>query len=388
MKKEIWDAVAGIDERFILEAAEVQRQAAGKQSLPESGNEKVRTTTRRWSWGKAAVIVFCLGLTAAGVALLLHLAPWYSGGSTRAANPSASIPVPTSPSETDKAGETDTKTSEHVDSGLDAEVQAAIDAKENKRFWRVEETGSFPDSVSTYTWTALDAEAIWPVLRDRIIGEDGKYTQGRKGNTLACSFMMDGEAVDAFVYPYGEILFRCKSPKCARKIAEMLAEEEAERLGLTMGERMQDHTNVIRFVRTPQLGELPLDLHYSNEFAMGKSGVWTSADLVMISCPIGELRESVALSSAELLSPEDVEATLLFMNALPNERPVSCVEVYQSCEPVCYADVTSGTIRPAWRIDGIQFVYWTDFEQYVTHHLVLIVDAQSGEIFIAEGENS
>ena len=72
MKKEIWDAVAGIDERFILEAAEVQRQPAGKQSSPESGSEKVHAATRRWSWGKAAIIVFCLALSRCSVMCTMY----------------------------------------------------------------------------------------------------------------------------------------------------------------------------------------------------------------------------------------------------------------------------------------------------------------------------
>ena len=279
------------------------------------------------------------------------------------------------------------KPTEHINSGLDEEIQAAIDAHEARRFWRVEETGSFPERVTLYTWTKLEAEALWPVLRERLLGEDGSYTEGRKGEVPVCSFTLDGQAVEARIYSYGEILFVCKTPKRARELASLLAEEEAERLGLPLEERPEDHTNSIKLVRTPQLDGLPLDHHYLTEIGtMGGGFVWASDKNAYLDLPMEEIRAAGSVSAQSLLTPEDVEATLLFLNALPGESAVSIVEVYQSCEPVCYADRNSGTIRPAWRVSGIQYAYYEGFAQYVTHRLVRIVDAQSGAVYLAEGE--
>lgn len=138
MKKEIWDAVAGIDERYILEAAEVQRQPGTNKSAPEFKSEKLRVTTRRWSWGKVAVIILCLGFSAAGAALLLRLAPWSTGAQTPGESHTAvSSPLPETPSGNAEATAPAPETTEHINSGLDEEIQAAIDAHENKLFWRV-----------------------------------------------------------------------------------------------------------------------------------------------------------------------------------------------------------------------------------------------------------
>ena len=385
MKKEIWDAVAGIDERFILEAAEVQRQPARKKNLPESGSKKLRATTRRWSWGKAAIIVFCLGLTAAGVALLLRLAPWSSGGQKPGATP---LPEVSDPSETEEISIDATRPSDHIESGLDEEIQAAIDAHENKRFWRVEESGTFPKTVSIYTWTKLDVQSFWPELRDRLFGTDLQYSSYTNSNASFCNFNLDGKLVKTIIYPYGEILFICKIPKIKNKIAELLTEEEIERLGLPLEERNEDYLNN-EIARTLQLGELPLDFHIRTEDGSmyGCCGIYTSGYNATLSLPMGEIRATGSLSSESLLTPEDVETTILFLNELDlSGKTVKCVDVCQSCEPVYYADTVSGTIRPAWRVSGIQYIYWTSFENYETHRLVLIVDAQSGEVFTAEGE--
>ena len=132
MKKEIWDAVAGIDERYILEAAEVQRQPGTNKSAPESTSEKLRVTTRRWSWGKVAVIILCLGFSAAGAALLLRLAPWSTGEKT----PGTVIsPVTSSPISSLNEPEQGPHTVETADAALEAEIQAALEAKQPKQLW-------------------------------------------------------------------------------------------------------------------------------------------------------------------------------------------------------------------------------------------------------------
>ena len=318
------------------------------------------------TWVKLAAILLCLLLCGCG-------GTPGKAAATRQADPPAA--------ESDSA-----KPSEHINSGLDEEIQAAIDAHEAKRFWRVEEAGCFPETVTTYTWTALDTEELWPQLRERLLGEDGKYSQGRKGEVTVCSFTLDGEVVEARIYPYGEILFVCKTPKRARELASLLAEEEAARLGLPLEERPEDHSSSVKLVRTPQLDGLPLDRHYLTEIGtMGGCFVWAGDKLAHLGLPMGEIRVAGSVSRKNLLTPEDVEATLLFLNALPDESAVRSVEVYQSCEPVCCADLSSGTIRPAWRVGGIQYVYWPGFESYETHRLVRIVDAQSGAVYLAEG---
>lgn len=389
MKKEIWDAVAGIDERYILEAAEVQRQPGTNKSAPEFKSEKLRVTTRRWSWGKVAVIILCLGFSAAGAALLLRLAPWSTGAQTPGESHTAvSSPLPETPSGNAEATAPAPETTEHINSGLDEEIQAAIDAHENKLFWRVAESGAFPEKVSTWTWTALDAQAFWPELRERLFGADLNYTPGRRGDVDICSFKLDGEVVEVRIFPYGEISFFCKSPKRAEKIAELLTETEAERLGLSFEERPEDHTTSDRLVRTPQLDGLPLDTHCRTAFAMGHGGISRIVSRAELHLPMDELRSSGSLSSDSLLTPEDVEETLLYLNVLPNARPAKSVEVCQSCQPVYYADLVSGMIRPAWRVDGIQYLYWDRHGKYETHRLVLIVDAQSGEVFTAEGQEN
>lgn len=385
MKTEIWDAVAGIDERFILEAAEVQRHSAGRACSPKSGSVKIRVTNRHWVWGKAAILILCLGLSAAAIALLFRFAPWTSGSPTPGAE---AMPTTFAPTETYESSNTVTGPSEHIESGLDEEIQAAIDAHEQKRFWRVEKSGTFPETVTLYTWTELDAQAFWPELRERLLGTELQYTSGRSNDTDICSFLLDGKPVKTIINPYGEILFVCKNPKLKTQIAEMLTEEETERLGLPLEERPEDHRSN-EIVRTPQLGELPLDHHYRTEVgSMGWCGIFTSGNNATLSLPMGEIRSSGSLSSENLLTPEDVETTLLFLNELDHsETAVNCVDVCQSCEPVCYADTVSRTIRPAWRVSGIQYVYWTGFEEYEIHRLVLIVDAQSGEVLTAEGEH-
>ena len=166
MKKEIWDAVAGIDERFILEAAEVQRQPDRKMNLPESGSKKVRATTRRWFWGKAAVIVFCLGLTAAGGALLLRLAPWSTGGQ----KPGSAIP----PATAINGATQEPHTAETADPALEAEIQAALAAKEPKQIWAENFITETRKEASIRRYTALDCRELYPELQELLFPDVSK----------------------------------------------------------------------------------------------------------------------------------------------------------------------------------------------------------------------
>ena len=389
MKKEIWDAVAGIDERFILEAAEVQRQSARKQSFSGSGIEKIRATTRRWSWGKAAVIVFCLGLTAAGVSLLFRLAPWSTGEKTPGTviSPVTSSPIQnsTGPSHTSSDS---TRPAAHIDSGMDEEIQAAIDAHETKRFWRVEKAGSFPETVSVWSFDLREDTSLWSELREGLLADVTDYSEKTENDFTFCRFGMDEREVEARIHPDAISLTFLTSNR-AKAFGEKLADYLSNAVGKPILDRVEEHTQGRTLSFTPELEGLPLDQHYSIAGGFsGRCGVWVNGKTANISWPMQNLRVSEQLSADRLLSSEEVRETLLFMNLMDDEsHGYQSVSVYQTCQPVYMADAVTETIRPAWRVSGKQYIYMElDGDgEYTTVLLEILVDALTGNVFYAEG---
>ena len=370
MKKEIWDAVAGIDERFILEAAEVQRQPAGKQSSPESGSEKVHAATRRWSWGKAAIIVFCLGLTAAGVALLLHLAPLSSGGQT----PGTAISPITSSNETEQ----DPHTVETADDAFEAEIQAALEAKQPKQIWAEDFFPETREEVLILRFTVLDCTALYPELIELLFPDatvtkksgspDGVFqVQLKQGRTsIRCTCDTSSIIISGLPSKQMKELF----PKAADWVAEKTGSELHEWTGY-------DRYRLPAYlVYTESAGGLAIGAMKNSQLT-GRlhpgHGIALDNATLTISLPIsvGEAVGTVGLF--DQFSPEELQMTLEF-NFDPNE-PV--IEVYRSCE-LCYLiHEEKGLLIPVFWVKGTRY----DYERGTETAFEMVFDAETGSVY-------
>ena len=202
---------------------------------------------------------------------------------------------------------------------------------------------------------------------------------------LKYSFTLDERSVEARVYPDG-IEFSFLSSKRAKAFAERLVEEESERLGLPLQDRVEEHVNGRTLVMTPELDGLPMDHHTRTaEGSLPLFGVWSNGNIVHLSSPMQEIRVSETISADSLLRPEEVRETLLFLNTFEFDSGLKIVTVYQSCQPVYRADVQTGTLRPAWRVCGKQYVYNPISGSSETLPHELLVDALTGEAFLTEG---
>ena len=283
---------------------------------------------------------------------------------------------------------------ERVDSGFDDEVQAAIDGHEKKRFWRVETPGSFPETVSVWTFDALDVKTLWAGLREELLQDAADYTEKyyRETDSTLCSFKLDGRDVEARICPY-EIAFSFVTPKRAQAFGEALTEHLSKLLGLPLPDRNEEHFSGRKYAATPELDGLPLDLHMSaGGTFLTYCGVWVDGKFAKLYCPMQKLRVVGQLSADRLLQPEEVRETLLFANLVTGEDDLlfyHTVSVFQDCQPVYRADTMSGTIRPAWRVSGKQWLYYelSGEGRYEFHPLELLVDALTGEVFVAEGDS-
>lgn len=314
-----------------------------------------------------------------GLCLCLLLLCGCGGGETAASTESGNEPASAVPRR-EPTGPT-----EHVDSGFDEEVQAAIDGHETKRFWRVEAPGSFPETVSLYSWTGEDGLALWPTLREKLLSEATELTEKRYHNpeAILVQFKLDGKKAEARIFPEG-IEFAFSTSKRAVAFAELLAAEESERLGLSLRDLRDKHGGGRKFVATPELDGMPMDNRCSCvEGIAGDCGVWNRYKTVYLSVPMDEIRVERRIPSDSFLSPEELCSTLLFMNGLEDRAGFRLVTVYQSCEPIYCADARSHTIRPAWRVTGKQYV--ESDGKYKTVSLELLADALTGEIFVSEG---
>ena len=318
-----------------------------------------------------ALICLCLLLTGCGRGPAGTDTSPVSGpaGTETATEPAASVTGPT----------------ERVESGLDEEIQAALDAHETKRFWRVEAPGSFPETVTLWSWSRPDARTLWPALRDGLLAEAADLTEKTYtvSDMIFCSFQLDGRKAEARIVPEG-IEFSFLTLNRASAFAERLTAEEAERLGLPLQARSSANSAGKKLV-TPTLEGLPLGHYTTPERLAVRLGVWQDGKLVHLSAPMEKPRAAGQISADTLLQPEEVEATLLFVNGLENDRSFQLVSVYQSCQPVYRADAVTGTIRPTWQVTGRQYLYDPPSGRYSTFPLELLVDAVTGEVFVAEG---
>lgn len=285
-----------------------------------------------------------------------------------------------------------TRPTAHIDSGMDEEIQAAIDAHETKRFWRVEEPGSFPETVSAWTFEALDVKTLWTGLREGLLADVTDYSEKyyEVNKSTLCRFELDGREDEARIIPLeNEISFSFLTTNRAKAFGEKLADYLSNALGLPILDWGEEHTQGRTLAYTPVLGGLPVDQHIClGEGFTGYFGVWVQGKTVHMNCPMQNIHASERLATERFLKPEEVQETLLFANLLDdNVYSYKSVSVYQSCQPVYMADTVSGTIRPAWRVSGKQYIYaeLAGVGEYSTKPLEILVDALTGEVFYAEG---
>ena len=285
---------------------------------------------------------------------------------------------------TPETQKTPTGPSDRVDVGLDEELQAAIDAHETKHFWRVEEPGSFPETVSLWAFDELEAKTLWAELKEGLIKDATDYTEQSYSETLLCRFKLEGRKVEARILPY-EMCFTFITPKRAMSFGEDLTRALSDRLGLLLSDRSEEHTGGRKYAATPELDGLPLDLHFSTETGgFAYCGVWVAGKNAYVNCPIQNLRVAGQLSANRLLTPEDVRQSLLFTDVLGiTTHSYQGVSVYEHCQPVYRGDMVTGTIRPTWRVSGRQYVIVSN--TITVFPLELLVDALTGEVFCAEG---
>ena len=375
MKKEIWDAVAGIDERFILEAAEVQRQPDRKMNLPESGSKKLRATTRRWSWGKAAVIVFCLGLTAAGVALLLRLAPWSSGGQ----KPGSAIP----PATAINGATQEPHTAETADPALEAEIQAALAAKEPKQIWAENFITETRKEATIWRFTSLDCTALYSELQEllfpdvskakKISNPDGSFQmqlkQGR--TTIICN--CDSVSINILGI----------TSKEAKELFSKAVDWYAEKTGLKLQEwtgydmaRIRNYRVFSGSVDGISIGEMTYNRIGNNRLDTGHGVMLNNFGLdIWMPIIVGEAVRTVRLD--DLFSPEEIRMTAEFI--FNPAAPV--IEVYRSCELSYLIDEQKGLLIPVWWVKGTKYNYETGKEAAFE----MVFDAESGGLYAFEG---
>lgn len=280
----------------------------------------------------------------------------------------------------------------HLDTGLDEEIQAAVDGHVTQRFWRVEAAGSFPEEVCIQSFDVVDVQTLWARLRAGLLQQAEDYTEKTyPDGTTGCSLRLDGREVTVTIPPSPWISFVFLSPKRAKAFGELLAGELSDSCGLPVADRSEEHFEGRTLAFTPELDGLPVDLHIS--FApgdpMGCSGVYVTGKNVHADYFPENLRRTETVSAKELLDPEEVRQTLLFLNLLGDDvssrSGYEMVSVYQDCQPVYRLDAVSGTVRPAWRVTGKQYVYFDAQTGYSVFPLELLVDALSGEVFVANG---
>lgn len=371
MKQTLWDAVAGIDERYILEAAEVRRQSVRKKEGPETGSEKLRATTRRWSWGRAAVIALCLGLSAAGVALLLRLAPWSSADPT----PGTAIPPVVSTGETDR----ETRGGEPTDAALEAEIQAALEAKQPKQLWAADFFLETRQELPVLQYSAApDLTACYPELLELLLPDaaiskkkvspDGtvqvRLKQGR--TEIICNVYTGMISINGVTSGQAAELFPKAEAWFAEKTGLELREWEGSfRLGSA-------YRAAVGTVDGVPIGPLSCDSFGTNRLDQGH-GVWLNNTGVELLGPIlvGEELRTVKLFDS--FSPEELRMTTEF-NFNPDE-PV--IEVYRSCE-LCYLiHEQKGQLLPVWWVRGTRY----DYESGTETPFEMVFDAETGGMY-------
>lgn len=263
----------------------------------------------------------------------------------------------------------------------DPEIKAAIDARENRRFWRVEAPGSFPETVFLWSFSEADTATLWTELRNSLQLDARDLPAQETADSFArCRFLYEGKSTEARITKYGiELSFL--SAELSEDFAELLLDEESARLGLPLKDRPKEHEHSETLAATPELNGLPLDSHYGTaEGWLSTGGVRRTEKTVNLFFPIREISAFKQLSSDSLLPPEELRETLLFLDAAAPDPGPKKITVYQSCEPVYYADAGSGTIRPAWRVGGIRYTFWNDSSGCQTDRLELLIDALTGEV--------
>lgn len=293
---------------------------------------------------------------------------------------------------TSKKPEAETGMGTRIASDLDEEIQTAIDAHETKRFWRVEEAGNFPETVSVWSFDPREDTTLWSELREGLLADVTDYSEKyyEVNKSTLCRFELDGREVEARIIPLeNEISFSFLTTNRAKAFGEKLADYLSNALGLPILDWGEEHTQGRTLAYTPVLGGLPLDQHIClGEGFTGYFGVWVQGKTVHMNCPMQNIHASERLATERFLKPEEVQETLLFANLLDdNVYSYKSVSVYQSCQPVYMADTVSGTIRPAWRVSGKQYIYaeLAGVGEYSTKPLEILVDALTGEVFYAEG---
>lgn len=263
----------------------------------------------------------------------------------------------------------------------DPEIKAALDARENKRFWRVEAPGSFPESVSLWSFSEVNTASLWTELRNSLQIDARDVPEQKTPDSVArCRFLYKGKAAEARISRY-EIEFSFFNAELAEGFAELLLEEEAARLGLPIENRPEDQEHSETLAATPDLDGLPLDSHYGAVIgSLCAGGVRRTGKNVSLLYPIREISAFQQLSADSLLPLEEIRETLTFLDAVTPGPGPKTVAVYQSCDPVYYADAKSGTIRPAWRVGGVQYTFWSDTAGCQTDRLELLIDAVTGEV--------
>lgn len=289
---------------------------------------------------------------------------------------------------TSKKPEAETGIGTRIASDLDEEIQTAIDAHETKRFWRVEKAGSFPETVSVWSFDLREDTSLWSELREGLLADVTDYSEKTENDFTFCRFGMDEREVEARIHPDAISLTFLTSNR-AKAFGEKLADYLSNAVGKPILDRVEEHTQGRTLSFTPELEGLPLDQHYSIAGGFsGRCGVWVNGKTANISWPMQNLRVSEQLSADRLLSSEEVRETLLFMNLMDDEsHGYQSVSVYQTCQPVYMADAVTETIRPAWRVSGKQYIYMElDGDgEYTTVLLEILVDALTGNVFYAEG---
>ena len=263
----------------------------------------------------------------------------------------------------------------------DPEIKAALDARENKRFWRIEAPGSFPEGVSLWSFSEVNTASLWTELRNSLqIDARDVPEQKTPDSVVRCRFLYKGKAAEARISRYSiEISFF--NAELAEDFAELLLEEEAARLGLPMEDRPEERDHNEALAAAPDLDGLPLDSHYGAVIgSLSAGGVRRRGKNVNLFFPIREISAFQQLSADSLLPLEEIRETLMFLDAVNASPGPNTVTVYQSCDPVYYADARTGTIRPAWCVGGVQYTFWSDTAGCQTDRLELLIDAVTGEV--------
>lgn len=358
MRKELWNAIAGIDERFILEAAEVQEPSVQKPTAPEASGAGMRVSKRPWSWRNAAAIALCLATVAAGLTLFFRLAPLFAGEQS----PDTSAPLASPPAAKE--------TAERGGTSPDDALQAALAAREPKLLWAEDFLPERSrEDAAVWSCKPLNCMELSAELFERLFPDAVVKEKSRTVSETTYELKLDGESFSCN-FSESHIRLMNLSSERSEALLPQVTDWLAEKTGLEQ-RKWPGRVPPAIDVYTGCVDGLPISA--TADSSVRSFGVSREPNSISIHAPftLGEQEKTISLY--ELFSPEELRRTI--ESRFDPLEPV--VEAYRSCK-LCYLYVAKQErLVPVWWVAGTSCNYETGRRKQIE----LFFDAETGQIY-------